>query len=65
MQLMTVAPYNRSAILTVTDAEYEEFKELVSRAINTWDDAPAWIKQLSMELEECPAAFNARDGGKY
>lgn len=41
-------------IQRITPQEEAEFKTLVSRAINTWDTAPKWIKDLNDNLNGNP-----------
>ena len=52
------------ASIAVTGKEFAEFKQLVARAVNTWDSAPAWIHKLNSELQQIPEALNAREERK-
>lgn len=40
--------------LTATGKEHDEFVQLVNRALNTWDTAPKWLKDLGDRLAENP-----------
>lgn len=40
--------------ITVTAKEYHEFRELVSRATNTWDQMPPWVRVLADTLQDNP-----------
>lgn len=48
---------SRSAVLMLdTEKEQEDFKKLVARATNTWEQAPQWVKTLNDTLQDVPLA---------
>lgn len=49
-------PDDRSAINVMATEPHHvaEFKKLVARAMNTWDDAPEWAKKLDSMLSSVP-----------
>lgn len=42
-------------MLSVSEQEYEEFKQLVARATNTWDTMPPWVRTISDALADNPS----------
>ena len=42
-------------MLSVSETEYEEFKELLRRGCNTWDTKPQWIRTVADALECNPS----------
>lgn len=44
--------------LAVTGQQLEEFKTLVIRATNTWDNQPDWIRRLHDMLLAMPVSDN-------
>ena len=52
------------ASVAVTGKEFGEFKQLIARAVNTWDNAPDWVHKINSELQQIPEALNAREERK-
>lgn len=55
MTTIVVIPEKKVIKLTVAGPEYEEFRTLVQRAVNTWDTMPQWVRILSDTLEDNPS----------
>jgi hypothetical protein len=47
-------PLVNSMQLYASDDKYEDFKQLVARALNTWDTAPQWLVDLDHMLTGTP-----------
>ena len=45
-------------LLRIDAIREQELKTLVSRAINTWDTAPQWVKDLNDNLNGNPVISN-------
>jgi len=47
--------HNRGSVLFLeSPEELHEFKQLVARAVNTWEQAPQWAKDLNDTLQNNP-----------
>ena len=57
MIVLSVDTSCKAARITCTDKEYDDLKQLVARATNTWEQAPQWVKDLNDTLQDVPSTI--------
>ena len=52
----TASAKHTRILLVLSNKELREFKKAFSRAVNTWEAAPSWIKNLYIDISKLSEA---------